>query len=101
MRARARRSRSPRSNRRATAHPSFFSDFRSRRMAVMFVLGFSSGLPYLLTSQTLQAWMSAVHVDLRRMAAMSLIGLAYTLKFLWATVLDRFALPLLGRRRGW
>ena len=78
-----------------------FSVFRSRRMAVLFLLGFSSGLPYFLTSQTLQAWMSSVHVDLARLGAMSLIGLAYTLKWLWAPFVDRFALPLLGRRRGW
>ena len=67
----------------------------------MYVLGFSSGLPYFLTSQTLQAWMNDYKVDLKRITAMSMVGLAYTLKFLWAPFLDRFTLPFLGRRRGW
>lgn len=75
--------------------------FRSRRMAVLFVLGFSSGLPLLLTGQTLQAWLTAEHVPLARIAAVSSVGLAYTFKFAWAPLLDRFALPVLGRRRGW
>jgi PAT family beta-lactamase induction signal transducer AmpG len=75
--------------------------FRSRRMAVLFVLGFSSGLPLLLTGQTLQAWLTAEGVPLRRIAAVSSVGLAYTCKFAWAPLLDRFRLPVLGRRRGW
>lgn len=75
--------------------------FRSRRMAVLFVLGFSSGLPLLLTGQTLQAWLTAEGVPLGRIAAVSSVGLAYTCKFAWAPLLDRFQLPVLGRRRGW
>jgi MFS transporter, PAT family, beta-lactamase induction signal transducer AmpG len=79
----------------------WFAVFRSRRMAVLFLLGFSSGLPLLLTGQTLQAWLTAEHVSLSQIAAMSSVGLAYTLKFAWAPVFDRFQLPFLGRRRGW
>ena len=75
--------------------------FRSRRMAVLFVLGFSSGLPLMLTGQTLQAWLTDRSVSLARIAALSLVGLAYTCKFAWAPLLDRFQLPVLGRRRGW
>src|SRR3954462_1224728 len=75
--------------------------FRSRRMAVLFVLGFSSGLPLLLTGQTLQAWLTAEGVPLARIAAVSSVGLAYTFKAAWAPLLDRFQLPVLGRRRGW
>lgn len=75
--------------------------FRSRRMAVLFVLGFSSGLPLLLTGQTLQAWLTAEGVPLGRIAAVSSVGLAYTFKAAWAPLLDRFELPVLGRRRGW
>jgi PAT family beta-lactamase induction signal transducer AmpG len=75
--------------------------FRSKRMAVLFLLGFSGGLPMLLTSQTLQAWMSAVKLDLGTIADLQAIGLAYTLKFLWAPLFDRYRLPWLGRRRGW
>jgi MFS transporter, PAT family, beta-lactamase induction signal transducer AmpG len=70
-------------------------------MAVLFLLGFSGGLPLLLTGQTLQAWMTAVGLDLGSIADLSAIGLAYTLKFLWAPLLDRFRMPFLGRRRGW
>lgn len=78
-----------------------FDVFRTRRMAVLFLLGFSSGLPLLLTSQTLQAWMSAIGLELGSIADLSAVGLAYTLKFVWAPVLDRYQLPFLGRRRGW
>ena len=81
--------------------PSPLTVFRSRRMAVLFALGISSGLPLFLTGQTLQAWLSDRRVDLHRIAALSLVGLAYTLKFAWAPVLDRYRVPLLGRRRGW
>jgi len=73
-------------------------------MAVLFALGFSSGLPLMLTGQTLQAWAKDAGVDLAAIAGLSLVGLAYTLKFAWAPILDRYRLPLisgLGRRRGW
>jgi PAT family beta-lactamase induction signal transducer AmpG len=70
-------------------------------MAVLFLLGFSGGLPLLLTGQTLQAWMTDARVDLGRIADLSAVGLAYTLKFAWAPLLDRYRLPFLGRRRGW
>jgi PAT family beta-lactamase induction signal transducer AmpG len=70
-------------------------------MAVLFLLGFSSGLPYLLTGQTLQAWMQQVGLDLGGIASLNAIALAYTLKVLWSPLLDRIRLPFLGRRRGW
>ncbi|HEY6174883.1 MAG TPA: MFS transporter [Kofleriaceae bacterium] len=79
----------------------FLAVFRSRRMLVLFLLGFASGLPLMLTSQTLQAWLTAEEVPLGRIAVMSSVGLAYTFKFAWAPLLDRFRLPVLGRRRGW
>jgi len=67
----------------------------------MLPLGFASGLPLALTSGTLQAWLTMAGVDLRTIGFFTLAGLPYTLKFLWSPVLDRFALPWLGRRRGW
>jgi PAT family beta-lactamase induction signal transducer AmpG len=75
--------------------------FFSRRMLVAFVMGFACGLPLLLTISVLQAWMKDEGVDLTVIGMMALVGLPYTLKFLWAPFLDRFSLPFLGRRRGW
>ena len=73
----------------------------SRRMFVALIMGFASGLPLLLTITVLQAWMKEKGVDLTVIGIMSLVGLPYTVKFLWAPVMDRFTLPFLGRRRGW
>ncbi|VAW80757.1 AmpG permease [hydrothermal vent metagenome] len=73
----------------------------SWRMLVTLLMGFSSGLPLLLTGSVLQAWMTDEGVDLGTIGLFALVGLPYTLKFLWAPLVDRYALPLLGRRRGW
>jgi PAT family beta-lactamase induction signal transducer AmpG len=70
-------------------------------MLVAFLMGFSCGVPLLLTSSVLQAWMTEQGVNLSTIGLFSLVGLPYTLKFLWAPVFDRFTLPLFGRRRGW
>jgi PAT family beta-lactamase induction signal transducer AmpG len=72
-----------------------------RILAATALLGFSSGLPLLLTSTTLQAWLTKAGVDLGTVGFFALVGLPYTLKFLWSPLLDRFALPFLPRRRGW
>ncbi len=69
---------------------------------VVAVLGFASGLPLALTGQALQAWLSGEGVDIATIGFLSLVGLPYTFKFLWAPLMDRFELlPALGRRRGW
>lgn len=73
----------------------------SRRMLVALLMGFSCGLPLLLTMTVLQAWMKESGVDLAMIGLMSLVGLPYTLKFVWAPFLDRYIPPFLGRRRGW
>jgi len=73
----------------------------SGRMLVALLMGFSCGLPLLLTISVLQAWMKEEGVDLTVIGMMALVGIPYTLKFLWAPFLDRFTLPFLGRRRGW
>jgi MFS transporter, PAT family, beta-lactamase induction signal transducer AmpG len=75
--------------------------FRSRRVAVVCLLGFSSGLPLALTSGTLQAWMTVSGVDLATIGIFTLVGIPYTWKFLWAPFMDRYVPPFLGRRRGW
>ncbi|MBA4373956.1 MAG: muropeptide transporter AmpG [Thermodesulfovibrio sp.] len=84
---------------------SYLQVFNSRRIAVMVLMGLSSGLPLALTGGTLQAWMAVDGVDLRTIGIFSLVGLPYTLKFLWSPFMDRFAPPRfrtrLGRRRGW
>ncbi|ADE16812.1 major facilitator superfamily MFS_1 [Nitrosococcus halophilus Nc 4] len=73
----------------------------SGRMLVVFLMGFSSGLPLLLTGSVLQAWMQEEGVDLGTIGLFALVGLPYTLKFLWAPFLDRYSLGRMGRRRGW
>lgn len=76
--------------------------FQSRKMAALLFLGFSSGLPLYLTSKTpIQAWMTTENVSLAAIGAFSLVGLPYSLKFLWSPLLDRYVPPFLGRRRGW
>jgi MFS transporter, PAT family, beta-lactamase induction signal transducer AmpG len=70
-------------------------------MFVSFLMGFACGLPLLLTSTVLQAWMKDEGVDLTVIGLMALVGIPYTLKFLWAPFFDRFTISSLGRRRGW
>jgi len=71
------------------------------RLLVVLVLGFASGLPLALTGQAMQAWLSMEGLDVATIGFLSLVGLPYTFKFLWAPLMDRFDLPWLGRRRGW
>jgi PAT family beta-lactamase induction signal transducer AmpG len=75
------------------------------RVLVILFLGFSSGLPLALSGETLRVWMADRGVDLGTIGLLSLAGLPYTLKFLWAPVVDAWQVPFLsarlGRRRGW
>jgi MFS transporter, PAT family, beta-lactamase induction signal transducer AmpG len=73
----------------------------NRRVVAVLLLGFSSGLPLALSGGTLQAWLTVEGVDIKTIGLFSLAGLPYTLKFLWSPLLDRFVVPLFGRRRGW
>jgi len=84
-----------------TQKPSPFRVFGQPKMAILLLFGFSSGLPFYLTSKTLQAWMTTAHVDLATIGFFSLVTLPYSLKFVWAPVMDRYIPPFLGRRRGW
>ncbi|MBK1689881.1 AmpG family muropeptide MFS transporter [Rubrivivax gelatinosus] len=72
-----------------------------QRLLVVTLLGFASGLPLALTGQAMQAWLTTDGIDLATIGFLSLVGLPYTFKFLWAPLMDRFELPGLGRRRGW
>ena len=75
--------------------------YTSPRVAPLLALGFASGLPLALTGGTLQAWATIEQVSLQEIGFLTLVGTAYTLKFLWAPLVDRYAPPWLGRRRGW
>jgi len=72
---------------------------------VIMLLGFSSGLPLALSGETLRVWMADRGVDLGTIGLLSLAGLPYTLKFIWAPVVDAWRVPYLqerfGRRRAW
>ena len=81
--------------------PSIIKTILSRRMMVSGLMGFSCGLPLLLTLSVLQAWMKEVGVDLSVIGLMALARLPYSLKFVWSPFLDRYTPPFLGRRRGW
>jgi PAT family beta-lactamase induction signal transducer AmpG len=77
------------------------SVFRSRKIFLLLLLGFSSGLPLALTGATLQAWLTVEGVRLQDIGWFALVGQPYVYKFLWAPLMDRYPLPFLGRRRGW
>jgi PAT family beta-lactamase induction signal transducer AmpG len=73
----------------------------NRRMLICAFIGVSSGLPLYLLLNLLPAWLRSEQVDLKAIGLFTLIQLPYTWKFLWSPLLDRYALPVLGRRRGW
>ncbi|MCH7864145.1 MAG: AmpG family muropeptide MFS transporter [Proteobacteria bacterium] len=79
--------------------------YRDRRVLIILLLGFSSGLPLLLVFSTLSVWLKMEGVSLTAIGLFSLVRTPYTFKFLWAPVIDRISLPILtgmlGRRRGW
>lgn len=75
------------------------------RVLIMLLIGFGSGLPFFLVGNTLGLWLGENNVELAAIGFISWVGLAYSLKFLWAPFIDRFDVPFLGnwlgRRRGW
>lgn len=79
--------------------------YSQRRLFTMLLLGFSSGLPFLLVFGTMSAWLRTAGISRTDIGLMSYVGLAYTIKFLWAPLIDRIDLPvigrLLGKRRAW
>ena len=78
---------------------------RQPRVLITLLLGFSSGLPFMLTGNTLGYWLREEGIELATIGFLSWVGIAYSMKFLWAPVVDKVDVPvlgkLLGRRRGW
>src|SRR5512141_1066298 len=90
------------------ARPSFFDAlavYLQPRVLIVMFLGFSSGLPLALSGSTLLVWMREAGVDLGTIGLFALVGTPYTIKFLWAPLIDALDAPILsgilGRRRGW
>jgi len=79
--------------------------YRDRRILGILFMGFTSGLPFPLTTSTLGVWLAEEHVSLTAIGFFALAGISYNVKFLWAPVMDRAPLGWLtrtfGRRRGW
>src|SRR5258707_9061884 len=75
--------------------------FQSRKIGLLLVLGFASGLPLALTAGTLQAWLAAERIDIVAIGWFGLVGQPYIYKFLWAPFMDRYVPPFLRRRPGW
>ena len=89
----------------APPRPRLWQALGRPRVAIMLLLGFSSGLPFMLVGNTLGFWLREHGVALSAIGFLSWVGMAYTLKWLWAPLVDRSDVPLLGRwlgrRRGW
>jgi PAT family beta-lactamase induction signal transducer AmpG len=81
--------------------PAWLAPLLTRKMLICIFTGFSSGLPLYLLLNLLPAWLRSEGVDLKTIGFFALIQFPYTWKFLWSPLLDRFAVPGLGRRRGW
>lgn len=73
----------------------------SKPLCLSFLMGILSGLPLMVTLTLLQAWASESGISLGKIGLLALVGLPYSLKFLWAPLFDYISLPFLGRRRGW
>src|ERR1700756_5522715 len=81
-----------------------FREYLNPKVLTMLALGFSSGFPFLLVGNTFGYWLRDEHTSLTAIGFLSWVGIAYSLKFLWAPLMDRVDLPLfkrLGHRRGW
>ncbi len=84
-----------------TSRRRFWSSILNRRMLLCVFTGFSSGMPLYVLYQLVPAWLRDEGVDLATIGLFSLVSFPYTWKFLWSPLMDRFAPPGLGRRRGW
>src|SRR3954451_2168687 len=85
----------------ASARSTLMTALLNRRMLICVFTGFASGLPLYILINLLPAWLRSEHVDLTSIGLFALIQLPFTWKFLWSPLMDRYAIPVLGRRRGW
>jgi PAT family beta-lactamase induction signal transducer AmpG len=83
------------------SRPAWLEALLNRRMLICIFTGFSSGMPLYLLLNLVPAWLRTEGISLKAIGLFALIQLPYTWKFLWSPFLDRYALPWLGRRRGW
>jgi PAT family beta-lactamase induction signal transducer AmpG len=96
--------RPPIDNERVSPQKHRIADYLRPKTVAMLLLGFSSGLPFYLVGNTFGYWLRDEHTSLTAIGFLSWVGIAYSLKFLWAPLMDRVDLPLfkrLGHRRGW
>jgi len=96
--------RPPIDNERVSPRKRRIADYLRPKTVAMLLLGFSSGLPFYLVGNTFGYWLRDEHTSLTAIGFLSWVGIAYSLKFLWAPLMDRVDLPLfkrLGHRRGW
>src|SRR5262252_209055 len=94
----------PVDNEPVSLHKHRIADYLRPKTLVMLLLGFSSGLPFYLVGNTFGYWLRDEQTSLKAIGFLSWVGIAYSLKFLWAPLMDRVDLPLfkrLGHRRGW
>ncbi|MDP8100567.1 AmpG family muropeptide MFS transporter [Phocoenobacter atlanticus] len=80
---------------------SIWQQIFTKNMLLCIYTGFCSGLPLFVLIQLIPAWFTSEDLNIKTIAAFTLISLPYTFKFLWAALLDRYPFPFLGRRRGW
>src|SRR5579862_2116138 len=94
----------PVENEAVNPHKHRIADYLRPKTLTMLLLGFSSGLPFFLVGNTFGYWLRDEHTSLAAIGFLSWVGLAYSLKFFWAPLLDRLRVPglgQLGQRRGW
>src|SRR2546429_4710115 len=94
----------PVDNEGVSPHKHRLADYLRPKTLAMLLLGFSSGLPFFLVGNTFGYWLRDEHTSLTAIGFLSWVGIAYSLKFLWAPLMDRVGLPVferLGHRRGW
>ncbi len=86
---------------RASSEEPIRNRILNRRIVICAFTGFASGLPLFFLIQLVPFWLRREGVDLKQIGLLALVQLPYVWKFVWSPLLDRYQIPLLGRRRGW